>query len=184
MFHVSFIKKTAQIPGVHVFCQFHEDWAHPVTSRFGRDITCTHVRKRANVASSFGESHHPNEHKLSVVRTLFGRAKSIITEEHLNNEMQHSHYPEWALKKGREQPENPISTSSEVSIHIHVCEPGHAITMENSSWFERGVKEAIYSRAPRPALNKDGGRYQLSHTWDHTLTSLTPTICGVNVSQQ
>ncbi|KAH3859843.1 hypothetical protein DPMN_102664 [Dreissena polymorpha] len=37
----------------------------------------------------------------------------------------------------------------------------------------RGVKEAIYIRAIRPALNKDGGRYQLSHTWDTTLTSLT-----------
>ncbi|KAH3813089.1 hypothetical protein DPMN_141539 [Dreissena polymorpha] len=49
---------------------------------------------------------------------------------------------------------------------------------------ERRVKEAIYIRAIRPALNKDGGRYQLSHTWDHALTSLTPTISGVNVSQQ
>ncbi|KAH3714707.1 hypothetical protein DPMN_057404 [Dreissena polymorpha] len=52
------------------------------------------------------------------------------------------------------------------------------------SWFERGVKEAIYIRALRPALNKDGDRYQLSHTCDHTLTSLTPTISGVNVSKQ
>ncbi|KAH3845232.1 hypothetical protein DPMN_087507 [Dreissena polymorpha] len=34
------------------------------------------------------------------------------------------------------------------------------------------------------ALNKVGRRYQISHTWDHTLTSLTPTISGVNVSQQ
>ncbi|XP_052221647.1 uncharacterized protein LOC127838114 [Dreissena polymorpha] len=233
-------------------------------------------------------SHHPNEHKLSVVRTLFGRAKSIIIEEQdLNNEMQYvsqalkkCHYPEWALKKGREQTSKPksgteskrvpgkakskgnivlpyvqctseqlkraflkhnisvsfkphktlrqllvhskdkpdkedicrliyhikcdghpkdqcsmdyigaternliarfmehrrsSSTSSEVSRHIHDCKPGHAITMENvmildhePSWFERGVKDAIYIRALRPDLNKDGGRYQLSHTWDHT----------------
>ncbi|KAH3790364.1 hypothetical protein DPMN_168562 [Dreissena polymorpha] len=49
------------------------------------------------------------------------------------------------------------------------------------SWFERGVKEAFYIRALKPAL-KDGGRYQLSHTWDHTLQSLTPTLSGVNVS--
>ncbi|KAH3871425.1 hypothetical protein DPMN_034625 [Dreissena polymorpha] len=52
------------------------------------------------------------------------------------------------------------------------------------SWFERGIKEAIYIRALRPALNKDGGRYQLSNICGHTLTSLTPTISGVNVSQQ
>jgi hypothetical protein len=221
-------------------------------------------------------SHHPNEHKLSVVRTLFGRAKSIISEEQdLNLEMQHvsqaltkCHYPEWALKKGREQAikpksdteskrvpgqakskgnvvlpyiqgtseqlrraflkhkisvsfkphktlgqllvhpkdkpdkkdicgliyhikcdghpkeqcsmdyigeternlkarfmehRRPSSTSSEVSRHIHDCKPDHTITMENvrildrePSWFERGVREAIYIRALRPALNKDG----------------------------
>ncbi|KAH3690459.1 hypothetical protein DPMN_192086 [Dreissena polymorpha] len=54
------------------------------------------------------EKEENNEHKLSVVRTRLGRAKSIITEEHdLNNEMQHCHHPEWALKKGREQTSKP-----------------------------------------------------------------------------
>ncbi|KAH3835629.1 hypothetical protein DPMN_108985 [Dreissena polymorpha] len=74
----------------------------------------------------------------------------------------------------------PSSILSEVSRHIHDCKPDHTITMENAkildrepTLFERGVKEAIYIRALRPALSKDGGRYQLSHTWDHTLTSLT-----------
>ncbi|KAH3792276.1 hypothetical protein DPMN_145767 [Dreissena polymorpha] len=40
------------------------------------------------------------------------------------------------------------------------------------SWIERGVKEAIYIRALRPVLNKDRGRYKLSHTWDLVLHSL------------
>ena len=83
----------------------------------------------------------------------------------------------------------PSSTSSEVSRHIHDFKPDHTITMKNvrildrePSWFERGVREAINIRVLRPALNKDGG--QLSHTWDRSLTSLTPTISGVNRSQQ
>ncbi|KAH3880055.1 hypothetical protein DPMN_003967 [Dreissena polymorpha] len=49
----------------------------------------------------------------------------------------------------------PSSTSSAVSMYINDCKPDHAITMENvrildrePSWFERGVKEAIYIRAP------------------------------------
>ncbi|KAH3883457.1 hypothetical protein DPMN_007414 [Dreissena polymorpha] len=57
----------------------------------------------------------------------------------------------------------PSSTSSEVSMHIHDCKPDHTITMENvmtldrkPSWFERGVKEAIYIRALSPARNNDG----------------------------
>ena len=57
----------------------------------------------------------------------------------------------------------PSSTSSEVSRHIHDGTPGHGISMENvkildrePSWFERGVKEAIYIRALKPELNRDG----------------------------
>ncbi|KAH3737362.1 hypothetical protein DPMN_043945 [Dreissena polymorpha] len=63
------------------------------------------------------------------------------------------------------------SPSSEVSRQIHDCKPDHTITMENvrildrgPSWFERGVKEAIYIRALRPGLNKDWGCFQVLHT--------------------
>ena len=78
-------------------------------------------------------SHHPNEHKLSVVRTLFGRAKSIISEEQdLNYEMQHvsqaltkCHYPEWALKKGREQAIKPKSDTESKKV------PGQAKSKGN-----------------------------------------------------
>ena len=81
----------------------------------------------------------------------------------------------------------PSSTSSEVSRHIHDCNPGHGISLDNvkildrePAWFDRGVKEAIYIRTLKPALNRDGGRYQLSHIWDRSLTSLTSPISGVN----
>ena len=80
----------------------------------------------------------------------------------------------------------PSSSSSEVSRHIHVDNPGHAVSMDSvrildrePSWFERGVKESIYIRAHNPALNRDGGRYLLPHIWDTTLTSLTNSS-GVN----
>ncbi|KAH3791834.1 hypothetical protein DPMN_145324 [Dreissena polymorpha] len=58
------------------------------------------------------------------------------------------------------------------------------ILVRQPSWFERGVKKAIYIRALTPALNNDGIRYQLSHTRNRMLTSLIPTISGVNFSQR
>ena len=48
--------------------------------------------------------------------------------------------------------------------------------MKTLPWeLDRGVKEAIYIRALQPALNRDGGRFNLPHVWDNTLTSLTPS---------
>ena len=74
----------------------------------------------------------------------------------------------------------PSSSTSEVSRHINKDCPGHKVDMESvrildraPSWFERGIKEAIYIRAHKPALNRDGGRNNLPHVWDNTLTSLT-----------
>ncbi|KAI8505382.1 hypothetical protein Bbelb_165710 [Branchiostoma belcheri] len=39
------------------------------------------------------------------------------------------------------------------------------------SFFFKGVKEAVYIRAHRPTLNKDGGRHKLSGTYDPQLRS-------------
>ena len=51
------------------------------------------------------------------------------------------------------------------------------------SWFQRGVKEAIYIRAHKPELNWDGGRFILPHIWDNSLTSLKPSgSSGVTVN--
>ena len=51
-------------------------------------------------------------------------------------------------------------STSEVSRHIHQDSPGHAVSLESinildwdPSWFERGVKEAVYIRAHRPAVH-------------------------------
>ena len=70
----------------------------------------------------------------------------------------------------------PSSTTSEVSKHINIVNPGHEIILDQvkildreSSWYERGVKEAIYIRALMPSLNRDGSRFQLSYIWDSLL---------------
>ena len=84
----------------------------------------------------------------------------------------------------------PSSSSSEVSRHIHQDCPGHAVLMDSvkildrdPSWFQRGVKEAIYIRAHKPDLNRDGGRFILLHIWDNSLTSLKPLgSSGVTVN--
>ncbi|MCG8430526.1 MAG: hypothetical protein MJA29_05100 [Candidatus Omnitrophica bacterium] len=72
----------------------------------------------------------------------------------------------------------PSSSSSEVSRHLHKDCPGHSISLEDvqildrdTRWFERGVKEAIYIRRHEPDLNRDGGRHQLSHSWDNIIKS-------------
>ncbi|KAI8519750.1 hypothetical protein Bbelb_030070 [Branchiostoma belcheri] len=38
-------------------------------------------------------------------------------------------------------------------------------------FFARGVKEAVYIRANRPTLNRDGGRHRLYDTYDPLLLS-------------
>ena len=70
----------------------------------------------------------------------------------------------------------PSSTSSEVSQHIHIESPGHEVDLtkvqvldREERYFERGVKEAIYIRANRPSLNRDGGRYKLPNIYDSVI---------------
>ena len=97
---------------------------------------------------------------------------------------------ERTLKACFSEHRRPSSSSSEVSRHIHQECPGHGVSMDsvkildhNPSWFQRGVKEAIYIRAHKPELNRDGGRFILPHIWDNSLTSLKPSgSSGVTVN--
>ena len=76
----------------------------------------------------------------------------------------------------------PSSSTSEVSRKINKDCCRHSVDIESvrildraPSWFKRDIKEAvdIHVRAHKPVLNRDGGRYNLPHIWDNTLTSLT-----------
>ena len=64
---------------------------------------------------------------------------------------------ERTLKSRFMEHRRPSSTTSEVSKHINIDNPGHEIILDQvkildrkSSWYERGVKEAVYIRALRP----------------------------------
>ncbi|KAI8507914.1 hypothetical protein Bbelb_141540 [Branchiostoma belcheri] len=85
---------------------------------------------------------------------------------------------ERALKTRFLEHQRPSSVNSEVSQHIHIESPGHSVSLEGvkildseSDFFVRGVKEAVYIRAHRPTLNRDGGRHKLSGTYDPLLRS-------------
>ena len=72
----------------------------------------------------------------------------------------------------------PSSSSSEVSKHINKDNPSHNIKLANTqildrdpNWFARGVWEAIYMRAHKPTLNRDGGRYKLPAIWNRLIWS-------------
>ena len=57
------------------------------------------------------QSHHPLQHKLAVIRTLLERSDSIVTEEedrkqeeeHIRTALHTCGYPDWAIKKVKEQ---------------------------------------------------------------------------------
>ncbi|KAI8516644.1 hypothetical protein Bbelb_052250 [Branchiostoma belcheri] len=71
-----------------------------------------------------------------------------------------------------------ISTTSEVSQHMHIEAPGHSVSLvklkildSEPDFLARGVKEVVYIRANRPTLNRDGERHRLSDTCDPLLQS-------------
>ena len=69
--------------------------------------------------------------------------------------------------------------TSEVARHIHQDCPGQKISKpkiidREPQWFKRGVREAIHIRANKPDLNRDGGRFQLSHVWDTLIDNQVP----------
>ena len=83
---------------------------------------------------------------------------------------------ERSLKARFSEHRRPSSVNSEVSKHIHTDCPDHGVQLDKTEilavepkWYERGVKEAIYIRANKPSLNRDGGRFNLSPIWNNTL---------------
>ena len=84
-----------------------------------------------------------------------------------------------SLKARAAEHRRPSTITSEVSQHLHLRgRPEHHVSLDNiqildrdEDWLRRGIKEAIYIRALKPDLNRDGGRHQLPTIWDVTLQS-------------
>ena len=62
------------------------------------------------------------------------------------------------------------------SIHVHIQCTGHNATVDNFKIIgredrdlPRTIKEAIYIRVNNPSLNRNVGKYHLSHLWDRVL---------------
>ena len=61
-------------------------------------------------------------------------------------------------------------------IHVHILQTGHNTTSNNFSIIgredrdqARTIREAIYIRVNNPTLNRNVGKYNLSHLWDRVL---------------
>ena len=61
-------------------------------------------------------------------------------------------------------------------IHEHIQYTGHNATSDNFNIIgredrelARTIKEAIYIRVNNPSLNRNVGKYHLSHLWDRVL---------------
>ena len=61
-------------------------------------------------------------------------------------------------------------------IHAHILQTGHNTTTKNFSIIGREdrdkawtIKEAVYIRVNNPTLNRNVGKYSLSHLWDRVL---------------
>ena len=64
-------------------------------------------------------------------------------------------------------------------IHDHLSISGHAVTIDNFSILGREdqnlmrtIKEAVYIRVNNPSLNRNIGKYHLSHIWDKVLFNI------------
>ena len=67
-------------------------------------------------------------------------------------------------------------------IHLHTTTTGHPVSPycfsvvdRDSQGMVRNIKEAMYIRVNDPSLNRNLGKFQLSHVWDQVLQD-TPTL--------
>ncbi|XP_072043740.1 uncharacterized protein [Amphiura filiformis] len=102
-------------------------------------------------------SHHPLEHKLSVVRTLLYRAETVVTDpddkseeiRHVKEVLHESGYKDWTLFRARPKPKEQNKDSDEDS-----CKKGIFVTLPYveglSEWLCRAFNSAGVSTSFKP----------------------------------
>ena len=75
-------------------------------------LSCWYIEKNTHTDQYLDfTSHHPLQHKLSMVRTLLTRCARIVTDEddrrleeqHIKKALSRCGYPEWCIRKVKEQ---------------------------------------------------------------------------------
>jgi hypothetical protein len=111
------------------------------------------------------ESHHPLQHKLGVIRTLYDRSDNIVTDpsdasdeiDHVNKALNKCGYPTWAFKKVRRQIDqraNKTTPDKKTKDRTDTHESRVMVTIP----YVKGVSEAlgrVFRRhgGPRPCVH-------------------------------
>ena len=66
---------------------------------------------------------------------------------------------------------NKSAVTDHVKSENHVINWSQTKVLDcDSNWFKRGIKEAIHIRKNKRNMNRDEGRFHLSHSYDSLLT--------------
>ena len=75
-------------------------------------------------------------------------------------------------------------------IHVHNLQTGHSTTTDNFSIIGREdqgltrlIKESIYIRINNPTLNRNMGKFNLSHIWEKDLLNTPGLKLNSNIGQ-
>ena len=138
-----------------------------------RTLSCTVYRKPTHTDQYLQfESHHPLIHKLGVIRTLFHRANTTVTEEHeIKKEKDHitsalhkCGYPSWAFKKALNKDDTqPTNNANQQTSK------GTQVTIPYVAGLSERIKKAMKTHGIRTSFKPHSKLYnQLVHVKDKT----------------
>jgi len=119
-----------------------------ITKKHDGSLKTTVYRKATHTDQYLSfNSHHPLEHKLGVIRTLYERNDNIVTEEidrkkeeeHVDKALSVCGYPKWTFKEVRKRLNNKKDKTSEKKKEDHDNKVGARVTIP----YVKGVSETL-----------------------------------------